>query len=288
MQHTRNHQSRTDVVRPRRQEGRGPESRHPAAGQSGRYPQRGEHSHPDRDPGHEFVQRVEQDRNFDMQADEDILRGGSMHREVGDWAPEWAENYYGNRSDSGRNDYPNRQVPWTTGGYGNGQGGTRDYSYEQSRDGTEPRAGGDHHRWGQDLRRGSNYAGSGYYRDNGNYSRGVYGSSYGSGVLGEGGQPGSSSWRDRNGPKGYVRSDERIKDDVCERLCQHQGIDVGDVSVEVSNGCVKLDGSVSSRDMKHRIEDIVDDCIGVQEVDNRLSVTRNTGDTTGKASTKTA
>ena len=85
----------------------------------------------------------------------------------------------------------------------------------------------------------------------------------------------SAGWRDRSGPKGYVRSDERIKDDVCERLYQRRELDVGEVSVEVKEGRVTLEGSVPNREMKHRIEDIVDECIGVQEVENRLKVARD-------------
>ena len=78
--------------------------------------------------------------------------------------------------------------------------------------------------------------------------------------------------RSRKGPKNYARSDERIREMVCERLVDEQDIDVSEVSIEVKNGRVELDGTVPSRQMRHRIEDIVDDCWGVQDIENRLRV----------------
>ena len=74
------------------------------------------------------------------------------------------------------------------------------------------------------------------------------------------------------GPKGYQRSDERLKEDICERLMEAHYIDSSDVSVEVTGAKVMLDGTVPSRYMKHGIEDIVDACPGVQDIDNRVRV----------------
>ena len=84
------------------------------------------------------------------------------------------------------------------------------------------------------------------------------------------GQPGIS--RARRGPKNYARSDERISELVCERLVQEQSVDVSDVSVEVKNGRVTLDGTVPDRQMRHLIEDVVDGCWGVQDIENRIQV----------------
>lgn len=75
-------------------------------------------------------------------------------------------------------------------------------------------------------------------------------------------------------PKGYARSDERIRDDVCEQLYRTPDLDVGDVSVEARNGIVTLEGTVPDRRMKHRIEDLCDQCLGVQDVENRIRVRR--------------
>jgi len=72
-------------------------------------------------------------------------------------------------------------------------------------------------------------------------------------------------------PKGYARSDERLREDVCERL-SHSGLDVSDVSVEVAKSQVTLQGTVAARWIKHAIEDCVDDCLGVQDIDNRIRV----------------
>lgn len=78
----------------------------------------------------------------------------------------------------------------------------------------------------------------------------------------------------RQTPKGYTRSDERIKDDVCEHLYHADDIDLGEVTVECENGTVKLEGMVPERRMKHRIEDIAEQCIGVLDVENRIRVSR--------------
>lgn len=74
------------------------------------------------------------------------------------------------------------------------------------------------------------------------------------------------------GPKGYQRTDQRIEEDVCERLCDDPNVDASDVTVTVKDSVVTLEGSVDSRTCKHRIEDIADSCSGVKDVQNRLSV----------------
>jgi osmotically-inducible protein OsmY len=74
------------------------------------------------------------------------------------------------------------------------------------------------------------------------------------------------------GPKGYRRSDERMREDVCERLWHEQDLDVSNVEVESHDGTILLRGGVPERRMKHRIEDIAAECAGVKDVDNRLRV----------------
>ncbi|AOZ10592.1 BON domain-containing protein [Cupriavidus malaysiensis] len=81
----------------------------------------------------------------------------------------------------------------------------------------------------------------------------------------------------RVAPKGYQRSDERIREDVCERLAYCEGIDVSDVSVEVDGGMVTLSGSVAHRGEKYTIEDVADDVFGVKEVSNQIRVRRESG-----------
>ncbi len=86
-----------------------------------------------------------------------------------------------------------------------------------------------------------------------------------------------------SGPRNYRRSDERIREDICERLTiplerfDHAGrahLDASDVSVTVRDGTVTLEGTVSARQMKHQIEDIVDGVAGVREIENRIRVPR--------------
>lgn len=76
-------------------------------------------------------------------------------------------------------------------------------------------------------------------------------------------------WRG-TAPRNYRRSDARIREDVCERLWDDPQIDVGDVSVEVREGVVTLEGTISDRRMKHRAEDIAAATAGVQDVHNRI------------------
>jgi hypothetical protein len=72
------------------------------------------------------------------------------------------------------------------------------------------------------------------------------------------------------GPKGYRRSDERILEDICDRLTQHAMIDASQIEVEVDDGEVTLKGTVQNRRMKRMVEANVDMISGVIDVHNRL------------------
>jgi hypothetical protein len=74
------------------------------------------------------------------------------------------------------------------------------------------------------------------------------------------------------GPRNYVRSDQRLTEDINERLTDDDELDASDISVRVSDGRVTLEGRVDQRWMKHRAEDIADSCTGVKDVDNRIHV----------------
>ena len=74
------------------------------------------------------------------------------------------------------------------------------------------------------------------------------------------------------GPRGYTRSDERILEEVSERLCDDPIVDASDIDVRCEGGCVVLEGRVPTRWMKHRAEDIADAVSGVKDVDNRVRV----------------
>jgi osmotically-inducible protein OsmY len=75
-------------------------------------------------------------------------------------------------------------------------------------------------------------------------------------------------------PKSYQRSDERIREDIYERLLQDSYIDCSDVTVVVQQGNVTLEGTVPERSMRHAIEDLADDCPGVKEIENKLRVSQ--------------
>ena len=74
------------------------------------------------------------------------------------------------------------------------------------------------------------------------------------------------------GPKGYQRSDERIREDVCDRLTCDPEVDASDLTVQVQSGDVTLEGTVDDRWMKRRAEDCIADVPGVRQVHNRLHV----------------
>lgn len=79
------------------------------------------------------------------------------------------------------------------------------------------------------------------------------------------------------GPKNYSRSDERVKEDICDELSSDPECDAEDIEIEVKDGMVSLSGTVPSRKMKHRAEDIADAARGVKDVDNRIRVTGRIG-----------
>ncbi len=74
------------------------------------------------------------------------------------------------------------------------------------------------------------------------------------------------------GPQGYQRSDERIKEDVCDRLMQHGQIDASEMMVDVQNREVTLNGTVNSRKAKRMAEDMAESVPGVTNVHNQLKV----------------
>lgn len=74
------------------------------------------------------------------------------------------------------------------------------------------------------------------------------------------------------GPKGYKRSDERIKEDANDRLSDDPYVDASEVDIEVSAGEIVITGTVNSKHEKRRIEDIVESVSGVSNVENRIKV----------------
>lgn len=78
------------------------------------------------------------------------------------------------------------------------------------------------------------------------------------------------------GPKNYTRSQERIKEDVSDKLSDDSFIDASNIEVEVNGNEVTLTGQVDSRYSKHRAEDLAEDVTGVAHVQNNLRVKETT------------
>lgn len=253
------------------------------------------------------------DRRRRMDDDRDYGGGGSGYGDRGRSDNE--RGGYGGRSaggsgydpyGSGRGDYDQRGG----GGYGQGRGegyGRSGYS-ESIRSSMAGRGMGM-----ADYTSGSggDYGGMGYG------GRGYSGRDYGSRSSGQGGYRGSedrgfferagdevSSWfgdedaqrRRENdashrgrGPKNYSRSDDRIREDVSDRLSDDRHIDASDIEVSVSGSEVTLDGTVESRFAKRHAEDLAESCSGVKHVQNNLRVkdrqssTGMSGNTTGSS-----
>lgn len=111
------------------------------------------------------------------------------------------------------------------------------------------------------------------------WRRGEYGSRLYGNVVGAATPSGTAGIRryggpggERRGPKGYVRSDERLHDDICVRLAAESWLDLSEVDVHVKAGHVTLDGDVPDRFSRHAIEDIAEGAWGVKDVDNRLRI----------------
>jgi hypothetical protein len=77
------------------------------------------------------------------------------------------------------------------------------------------------------------------------------------------------------GPKGYRPSDERLRENICERLTEDPFIDATDIDVSVANGEVTLSGTVDSRRMKFSVEELVAGLPGIAGVDNTIKVRRS-------------
>jgi hypothetical protein len=75
-------------------------------------------------------------------------------------------------------------------------------------------------------------------------------------------------------PRGYRRSDVRVRDEVCDRFTENAYLDPREIDVEVHGGQVTLSGAVASRTQRGLAEDLARAVPGVEEVRNRLVVRR--------------
>lgn len=201
----------------------------------------------------------------------------------------------GSQGQSGQDRFGNQRAEsgrfgGSSGGMGYRSGRQQDFSQPSSSQSNywEHSGAGEHQRGGQ------RYGGSSdnYWQHGGRFGAGSgYTGGQGGDYAGTGGYPGGdyAGRRYESGghiggaarfrpPKGYTRSDERLREDICEQLMHSPFIDAGEVSVQVKDGKVSLEGSVPERSMKHRIEDIAEACSGVKEVDNRIRISRDQGE----------
>lgn len=224
--------------------------------------------------------------------DEDEGRFGSGDREQY-YGGQRGEGYYGaprgdyggQRGDWGaqRGEYGGGQRDWgpQRGEFGGQRGGERNWEsrgpnwqrirteFGRDRNTNEGPWGTGPQGFGQGYRSGGSFSGS--FSGPGSYTGyGSYGSeSYSGGAGSYGQQRGQFSGR---GPKGYQRSDERIREDVCERLTHHSDIDASEIEVKVSNAEVTLSGTVDERHAKRMAEEIAENVSGVKDVHNQVRV----------------
>lgn len=74
------------------------------------------------------------------------------------------------------------------------------------------------------------------------------------------------------GPKNYKRSDERIREDVSDRLSDDPYVNAEEIEVLVSNSEVTLSGTADDREQRRRAEVVAERISGVSHVQNNLRV----------------
>jgi len=203
---------------------------------------------------------------------------------MGSFGERYDREDWRNRENFGQENWRGRQA--MSGGDYDQQGsqGRRDYGPDTQRDYGRDYDRGSQRDYRRDEDRGYVQQGRGYPREQEAYQRNqgyesrdmpVYGPQYGQGGYTGGGQ--NEDWRTPGpftgrGPRGYQRSDERIREEVSDRLTQHGRIDAGDMDVQVQNGEVTLSGNANSRDEKRMAEDVAASVPGVSDVNNQIKV----------------
>jgi osmotically-inducible protein OsmY len=236
--------------------------------------------------GSDFQQQDKrrQDRNEQRQFG-DLERSSGRQFEGGreQWEGESGRQYERGGAGYGRRDYSAGQAGqgyygqrtmdegWTGDqGYGRQpQTGARSSpGYYGSRSMSEDWGGGGAYGYGG---QGSSMGQSVQNYSGGQMSRTESGSAYGYGRQGTIGQYVG------RGPRNYVRSDERIRDDVCRVLTLDPDVDASDIEVIVVSREVTLAGTVPSRDQRRRAEDTAEQVPGVSHVQNNLRTSRAEG-----------
>jgi hypothetical protein len=223
--------------------------------------------------------------------------GGQAGRgSPGGWGHEWG-GYSGGRSGgdwsggsygSGR-EFAARSQDWP-GSRGEWAGGRSDWESYGGRAGSGmPGPGSEGRSGGGDW---SSYRGrAGGDWGSGGRSMGMGGTELGGYGQQSGSESGRGAWRPSGqgyagrGPRDYRRSDDRIREDISDRLTDDDRIDASDISVQVQNCEVTLTGTVNDREQKRCAEDLAERVSGVKEVTNNIRVSRaQTGDRPAGAS----
>jgi osmotically-inducible protein OsmY len=250
--------------------------------------------------------RNRQDWRNDQDNDRERWRGQGGRGESGQGGGDYGSSRGGWGDGTPNNRYGGRDYGGSSGDYrrGYGQDFGRGGDYRQG-SGRDYRGGGSEGSYGgNDYARGFYGADQGYRQDYGRQS-GDY-SQQGGGERGfwDRASDEVSSWfgdeeaeRRRRmdeqrggqhrgrGPKGYTRSDERIREDVNDRLSDDPFVDASEIEVSVSSCEVTLSGTVDSREAKRRAEDIAERVSGVKHVQNNLRVQQQTSGTASAATT---
>lgn len=110
----------------------------------------------------------------------------------------------------------------------------------------------------------------------GGYAYGNYGGVTPTGRRYEGASDeGINTVRPKNrgrGPRGYQRADQRIQEDICDRLTDDDRIDASEIDVKVENGEVTLSGTLRSRNAKRWAIQIAEQTSGVKDVHTSIRV----------------
>jgi osmotically-inducible protein OsmY len=73
--------------------------------------------------------------------------------------------------------------------------------------------------------------------------------------------------------KRQIKSDERLREEILQRLLDADDLELGELAVDVNAAVVILEGSVPERFMRLKVEALVDDVAGVRDIENQLRVT---------------
>jgi osmotically-inducible protein OsmY len=235
--------------------------------------------------------------------------GGRQGWEPMNWSAGWDEDRGGQSGGSGSEAGMGRASQGSD-AY-SGSRGMTDYGSDKGRSGGAYRSAQTRGNWGDDYGRGygsgsgSGYGSGGYYGGMGTGGTGYAGpggyAGYGGGQQTEHGRQGRqeergfferagneiASWFEGDdqrrqshrgkGPQGYTRSDQRLEEDVNDRLCDDPRVDASNVRVKVQDGEVTLEGEIESKMAKRAAEDCVDSVSGVKHVQNNLRVRHHAG-----------